>query len=583
MKKNISADEESRTIEMRLDHPSIYPILDELLEYYARLRHLLWRDLVVKAAPINELKSRYISEHGLLARQFNSLAKEVVGKQEALRELQALNKTDLERKIKATREKIAFLHTAIARIKLSLSQIEAYRDQCRRWKVAADSSMKRLRKPKMSAKIRGIDRVQLITKLKAKKEQVHQKKRRLAILIQKLDKLKSSEHKSICFGSKAFFKKQFNLKEAKLSSHEEWKEKFKLKRSSQAFFLGSSDETMGNQNFQYDHRKNCFKIRLPNHKAFADYGQTLEIPDSEFPEHLREEFLEALSKPGPEAKKSRKAKRPVSYRILRRFNPHTLKKAYYIQASFAISAPEVFTRRENGAIGLDINSDHLAFTETDRFGNFVQADIIPFNVKSKSSYQTEALIGDMAAVIVKRCEERHKPLVIENLDFSQKKASLREESKSLRNMLSSFAYMGIREALSSRCRKIGIEVIPINPAYTSLIAAYKFQGLRISSHKKAALAIARRGLRFSENPKVYQLTFSAQVMMQKNIYTDTKHVWKFYAEHREAIKQLMGDGSRPLLASKSILSSSSVHTTLLRSLKCEHGSKDLSLPCRRLA
>ncbi|MBC7661359.1 MAG: hypothetical protein H7249_16815 [Chitinophagaceae bacterium] len=174
----------------------------------------------------------------------------------------------------------------------------------------------------------------------------------------------------------------------------------------------------------------------------------MEIPNVEFPEFLRGEFLDALSKPGPEAKKTRKSKRPVSYRLLRRFNPNSLKKFYYIQVSFAISAPEIFTSRENGAIGLDINSDHLAFTEVDRFGNFIQADLIPFDFKGKSSNQVEALIGDMAAIIAKRCEERHKPLVIEDLDFSQKKASLREAGNPLRSMLSSFAYMGIRKALS---------------------------------------------------------------------------------------------------------------------------------------
>jgi len=48
-------EEESRTIETRLSHPHLYPLLDELLSYFSSLRHRLWRDLIIKALPTNEL------------------------------------------------------------------------------------------------------------------------------------------------------------------------------------------------------------------------------------------------------------------------------------------------------------------------------------------------------------------------------------------------------------------------------------------------------------------------------------------------------------------------------------------------
>ncbi len=583
MKSKADDGDESRTIELRLDQVSAYPLIDKLLDFYAHIRHLLWRDLVVKNGSINELKTRYIAEQGLTARQFNSLSKEAIAKQRSLIELQALNRKDLESKIKATREKIGDLLTAVARIELSLSQISDYRKKCQAFKLSLALASKAKLKPKMPDKIKDLDRIQLIKKIAEKKEAVHQKKRRLAILVRKLDKLKASEHKSICFGSKAFFNNQFNLKSAGLSSHEEWKEIFQLKRSSQAFFIGSSDETAGNQNFQYDVTKKSFKIRLPSHETFKDQGKYLDLLNMEFPEHLRSFYLDALSKPEKGAKKTRLTKGAVSYRIVRRYNPKTLQKSYYIQASFSVAAPETFTNRENGAIGVDINSDHLAFTEVDRYGNFIESTLIPFNFRDKSSAQTLALIGDMVSAVVTRCEERHKPLVIEDLDFSQKKAILRESGKPLRSMLSSLAYMSFKKAFSSRCRRAGVDLILINPAYTSLIGAYKYQGLKISSHKKAALAIARRGLHYSERPRVYQLTFPAQAMMQESIPTDSKHVWKFYQGNRLAIKKLIMRENRPLHASKSILSLSGVHVTLLRSLQCERGSIAFGLSSRRPA
>jgi len=579
--KDRKCDEATRTIEMRLDHPSIYPLLDQLLDFFAHMRHLLWRDLIVKGLSINDLKKSYISDHGLTARQFNSLAKEVSAKKKALQELQEINRTDLEAKISATTQKIGSLLSDKKRLEQVLTQIANYRKKCLAWKMAREKTSKPLRKPKMPAKIKNMDRVQLIKKVIFKNQMIHQKKRRLAILKGKLEALKSSQCNSVCFGSKAFFKHQFNLEKSDLSSHEEWKKIFRLKRASQAFFVGSSDESAGNQTIQYCPFKKSLKIRLPKQAAFKDQGSHLELSEIEFPEHLRDEFYKALSKPECPRSRNQKTTGPVSYRILRRFNPKSLQLSYYIQACFSIPEPEFISRRENGAIGLDINSDHLAFTEVDRFGNYIESSVIPFDFKSKSSDQIEALIGDMMAVLGERCEERQKPLIIEDLDFTQKKASLREQGKSLRSMLSSLTYTGIRKAISSRCRKGGIETIAVNPAYTSLIGSYKFQGLKISSHKKAALAIARRGLRLSEYPNVYQVTFSAQVMMQKPILKDPKHVWKFYRDNQAAIRKLIRNEYRPLQASKSILSSGSGHRSLMRSLQCERGSIGLDLPSRR--
>ena len=66
-------------------------------------------------------------------------------------------------------------------------------------------------------------------------------------------------------------------------------------------------------------------------------------------------------------------------------------------------------------------------------------------------------------------------------------------------MLSAFAYRKFFQLLFSRAAREGVEVIGVNPAFTSVIGAVQFaSGYGLSSHGAAAVAIARRGLRFGE-------------------------------------------------------------------------------------
>ena len=152
-----------------------------------------------------------------------------------------------------------------------------------------------------------------------------------------------------------------------------------------------------------------------------------------------------------------------------------------------------------GAIGIDINSDHLSLVETDRFGNPLHKQTIPLSLYGKSSNQAKALIGDTCKNIVKFAQEAKKPIILEKLNFRQKKISLRENHTSYARMLSSFAYSNILTHIKSRAQKQGIEIKEVNPAYTSIIGRVKFaKRYGLSIHHAAALVIARRSLKFSE-------------------------------------------------------------------------------------
>jgi IS605 OrfB family transposase len=219
-------------------------------------------------------------------------------------------------------------------------------------------------------------------------------------------------------------------------------------------------------------------------------------------------------------------------------------------------------------IAVDLNADHLAVAETDRFGNLIDSFILPFNFNGLSTEQTEALLGDLSAVLVRRCEAKSKPLALENLDFEEKKKSLREQPKVHRGFLSAFAYSKFHEATRSRTRANGIELISVNPAYTSLIGAYKFQGLAISSHEKAALAIARRAQGFSEGLGVFQGTLPTQAMMSERtrFTASPRHVLGFYSDHRQIIRKLLIEtDKRPIHPLNRALSLAKAHPSLQRS------------------
>ena len=64
-------------------------------------------------------------------------------------------------------------------------------------------------------------------------------------------------------------------------------------------------------------------------------------------------------------------------------------------------------------------------------------------------------------------QEPGKPIVIERLDFRQKKAVLEGESRKYSRMLSSFSYGKIMACFLSRGYRGGVEVHQVNPAFSS--------------------------------------------------------------------------------------------------------------------
>jgi len=136
--------------------------------------------------------------------------------------------------------------------------------------------------------------------------------------------------------------------------------------------------------------------------------------------------------------------------------------------------------------------------------------------------------------VAARCAAAGKPLVLEQLDFRAKKSDLSNLNPKAARLLSGFFYAHVGAALRSACFRAGVEVIDVNPAYTSVIGAVNHASVRgISVHQGAATAIARRGLGFSERLStragVAPTRGGGHVTFALPARNRAKHVWSFWA------------------------------------------------------
>ena len=383
----------------------------------------------------------------------------------------------------------------------------------------------------------------VIAKLEARcpgTNKVHQKKRRLHILQARIAAQKADHAAGtvrLCFGSRRLFRAQFDLKANGYATHADWQAAWQQARSSQFFVLGSQDETAGNQTCQAVLAEDgalTLTLRLPEalaagkHIALSGvrfaYGHGALVAALHTSHRIR-----TTTRAGtPTMKRVGSA---ISYRFVRDA------KGWRVFASVEAAAVTVTTHRAAGAIGIDLNADHVAVAETDRFGNLIGTQRIPLVTYGKTHAQAKALIGDACVALVAQAKAAGKPLVIEALNFQKKKAELEAVDPKQARMLSSFACTQVSAGLTAAGFRAGVEVIDVNPAYTSVMGAVNHaQRLGISVHQAAAYAIARRGLRLSEAPAVREAIVPTRngghVTFALPARNRAKHVWSHWSKIR---------------------------------------------------
>src|ERR1700756_5778122 len=109
----------------------------------------------------------------------------------------------------------------------------------------------------------------------------------------------------------------------------------------------------------------------------------------------------------------------------------------------------------------------------------------------KRKGKARPILGDAVKQAMAAAIRTRKPIVVECLEFAKKKATLENAGRGRARMLSSFAYQQTLRYLKAAGFRAGVEVIPVNSAYTSTIGAVNYAArLGISIHQGAAIAIA---------------------------------------------------------------------------------------------
>ena len=139
-------------------------------------------------------------------------------------------------------------------------------------------------------------------------------------------------------------------------------------------------------------------------------------------------------------------------------------------------------------------------------GNYLDSGTFSFSVHKKTSGQVTKIMEAEAIALVDLAVCKNKPIVMEDIDTTLSKTGDAYGNKKANRMKSIFAYRKMSQAIISRANKMGVDVIQVNPAYTSISGKMKYmRKLGISIHQSAAYTIGRRGLGYKEKvPKVFK-------------------------------------------------------------------------------
>lgn len=456
---------------------SVHDFCNAMGELFGQVERDLYQD-IKKGKAIKDLKREYQIKYQINARQFNSIHAVLKGKISSRDECYS-------RQIKETETRIGELTKKIK------------------------SLVKKLKKTYPACGI-GTSKSPRATL----KWQLHHKRRKLATLVGRLATLKNNRP-SLIFGSKKLWSAQFNLAANGYTNHEDWLTAWRKSRSAQFTLVGSKDEKFGNQNCQLL-PDGLLKIRVPR-ALESRFGRYYLIEKVRFP-YGQENIEYALNQ-----------HQALTFRIVRK------EEKWYAFVSLDLPDVPTLTNKQNGMIGIDLNPNVIGWSYCDGEGNLKAKGQIYYCVRDRSKLQTKATFGDVVKELVSIAQRYQCPIAIESLDFSRKRASMKEQGVKYSRMLSNFAYSSFHKMLVSRAERNGVEVITINPAFSSLIGLTKFMSLYgLSSDTAAALVIARRALRKSERiPASYART----------VQVDTaRHVWSFWNALNKKLKGIPRHG-----------------------------------------
>jgi IS605 OrfB family transposase len=189
----------------------------------------------------------------------------------------------------------------------------------------------------------------------------------------------------------------------------------------------------------------------------------------------------------------------------------------FVRFSLDVS-PQTITKSK-GVIGIDVNARpfHLALAEVSSDGNLQSyksiylSHILKYKNRSRKEYE-EWLI---AHEVIRFAKEKGKAIAIEDIG-NLPKGKRGDGKAKLRKILQFFSYRRILKKIESLATQEGIEIVKVNPAFTSVIGMMKYcPQYFIDKDIAGAYVIGRKALGFKEEiPENYKKLLKSQIYIQ---------------------------------------------------------------------
>ena len=393
---------------------------------------------------INLLNTKLQNEYNINKRTANSIIKTVQGRINSIKELKKTEIKQKQYKLEKISENLEKLIPKLADLKLeaeknNIKDLEKYRN------LKTKIAFLKMKKDKLINKINSLNYQIRTNKFK------------------------------ITFGTKKLFKQ--DLKE------------FLEKRDNQIIFVGNKDEKGCNQTFQlkYISKTNQFIIKIrKDFKYKKEKGENRYVYGKCFFNNHKNKLKEIL--------KSKNS--PLTYRIIERNNQ------YYLQCIFEINNDNmILTRNTYGTIGVDFNKGFVTISQINEYGHLVKTDKMSYKFGNGNKTENDLLL--IINKLTKLAIKTGKDLVIEDLNFLKIKSKATKgkskQGKKYNKMLHSLAYRIFLNRTEQICNRKNVELIKVNPAWTSWIAKNKFcDKMKLNIHTGASFVIARRGMNIKD-------------------------------------------------------------------------------------
>lgn len=401
---------------------------------FSKVRHWAFKQIHVLGRDVKDVKRESRLKFGITVRHFNGIRYDLDQAVEAW-------SGGLKFRIQTLNESIEQTDKKIAGWTVKLNQLE---------RLIESKLLKTARFERQAVVLRG--------KIPGKKRRLDILKGRLSACQREL----AAGRPRICFGGRSL-----------LRSEELWK--WKLRRESRIFLVGSKDESFGNQSCQWFN--DSLQIRLPDGKFATLSGVKFR--------YGQERLLAAVATTNNQA---------ISWLLFRADDG-----LWHAHATITEAPTPVKTSVKDGVVAIDVNIDHLAVTIVDRYGNPTSRLNLGFPDFGTSSGEAAVIIGDSVKALCFLASSHGYGVACEDLEFSKKKASLREQGKNHARRLSGWSYAKFFKVLEARCHRDGIALAKVKPHFTSIIGKFKYAACRaMSTHHAAALAIGRLAQGYGE-------------------------------------------------------------------------------------